>query len=149
MPLTPREIFEAHYSQDRARTFYHSSSYTANPIACAAAAANLDIWRTEPVLDRIAGLQQLQAERLARFRGDKRFSSVRQLGTITALDLTVGDAGYLAGTGPRLYAFFAERGLLLRPLGNTVYVMPPYCIEPGELDLIYDAIDDAARLMAS
>ena len=147
--LCRREIFEAHYSQDRARTFYHSSSYTANPIACAAAAANLDIWRTEPVLDRIAGLRQLQAERLARFRGDKRFSSVRQLGTITALDLTVGDAGYLAGTGPRLYAFFAERGLLLRPLGNTVYVMPPYCIEPGELDLIYDAIDEAARLVAS
>jgi adenosylmethionine-8-amino-7-oxononanoate aminotransferase len=71
---------------------------------------------------------------------------MRQLGTITALDLAVADGGYFANAGPRLQAFFLERGLLLRPLGNTIYVMPPYCTTAAELDLVYAAISDAAAL---
>ena len=141
------EIFAAHYSTDRVRTFFHSSSYTANPVACAAAVANLAIWRTEPVRERVAALAALQAECLQPFRADSRFAAVRQMGTIAALDLRVADAGYLAGAGPRLYAFFATRGLLLRPLGNTIYVMPPYCITATELNLIYNTIAEAADFM--
>jgi adenosylmethionine-8-amino-7-oxononanoate aminotransferase len=144
--LCTPEIFEAHLSEDRAKTFFHSSSYTANPICCAAALANIGVWETEPVRERIAALAALQADRIAPFAGDPRFASVRQLGTITALDLAVEDAGYLAGAGPKLQAFFLGRGLLLRPLGNTIYVMPPYCITAPELDLIYEAISDAAAL---
>lgn len=140
---TPR-IFEAHRSTDRSKTFFHSSSYTANPIACAAANANLEIWQSEPVAGRIDALTQGHAERLAPFRDDPRFTNVRQLGTIAALDLNVPDAGYLAGIGPRLQQFFVERGVLLRPLGNAIYVMPPYCVRPAELDLIYGAIGEAA-----
>ncbi len=143
------EIFEAHLSPDRTRTFFHSSSYTANPIACAAALANLEVWEREPVGERIAALAAAQAERLARFRGDRRFSDVRQLGTMTALDLKVGDAGYLAEVGPRLMAFFLARGVLLRPLGSTIYVLPPYCITPAELDLVYQVIQDAAATIVT
>ena len=143
--LCTAPIFEAHRSADRTKTFFHSSSYTANPIACAAAVANLDIWRTEPVADRVAALAAGHAERLAPFRADTRFVNVRQLGAIAALDLAVGDAGYLAGVGPRLTQYFIDRGVLLRPLGNTIYVMPPYCITPAELDLIYAAIAEAPR----
>jgi adenosylmethionine-8-amino-7-oxononanoate aminotransferase len=143
------EIFEAHLSPDRARTFFHSSSYTANPIACAAALANVEVWEREPVGERIAALAAAQAERIARFRGDRRFSDVRQLGTITALDLKVGDAGYLAEVGPRLMAFFLARGVLLRPLGSTIYVLPPYCITPAELDLVYQVIQDAAATIVT
>jgi adenosylmethionine-8-amino-7-oxononanoate aminotransferase len=146
--LCTPEIFEAHYSQDRSRTFFHSSSFTANPIACAAARANLEIWRDEPVAGRITGLGAMQEKRLERFRGDSRFSNVRRLGTIAALDLKVADPGYLAGIGPRLMAFFLERGILLRPLGNTIYVMPPYGISAAELDLVYDAIAAAAAKFA-
>jgi adenosylmethionine-8-amino-7-oxononanoate aminotransferase len=138
--LATAEIFQAHYSTDRSRTFFHSSSFTANPIACAAARANLEIWRDEPVLERITALAALQEERLGRFRTDSRFTNIRRLGTITALDLDVPDPGYLAGIGPQLAAYFLERGILLRPLGNTIYVMPPYCITAAELDLVYDAI---------
>jgi adenosylmethionine---8-amino-7-oxononanoate aminotransferase len=142
--LASEEIFAAHYSPDRSRTFFHSSSFTANPLACAAARANLQIWRDEPVADRITALAAAQADRLAAFAHDKRFTSVRQIGTVTALDLNVPDPGYLAGRGLELARFFQERGLLLRPLGNTIYVMPPYCVIPGELDLVYDAIRAAA-----
>jgi len=140
---TPR-IFEAHLSSDRTKTFFHSSSYTANPLACAAAVANLEVWAREPAVDRVAALAAGQAQRLAAFAHDGRVKNVRRLGTIAALDLDVRDVGYLADIGPRLYQFFLERGVLLRPLGNTIYVMPPYCIADIELDLVYDAIRAAA-----
>jgi adenosylmethionine-8-amino-7-oxononanoate aminotransferase len=142
--LCTPQIFDAHYSTDRSRTFFHSSSFTANPIACAAARANLQVWREEPVRERIVGLGEMQEQRLAQFTGDARFQNVRRLGTIAALDLKVADPGYLAGLGPELTAFFHARGILLRPLGNTIYVMPPYCVTAAELDLVYDAIGAAA-----
>ncbi len=141
--LCSQEIFDAHYSTDRSRTFFHSSSFTANPIACAAARANLQIWRDEPVLERIAMLGEMQEARLARLRG--RFENVRRLGTITAMDLKVSDPGYLASAAPDLIRFFHARGILLRPLGNTIYVMPPYCVTAEELDLVYNAIAEAAE----
>lgn len=142
--LAGEDIFASHYSEDRAKTFFHSSSYTANPICCAAAVANLDIWENEPVRERIADLAVMQSERLAQFNEDTRFASLRQCGTIAALDLVVKDEGYLANVGPKLYEFFLSRGLLLRPLGNTVYILPPYCITGQELDTVYAAISDAA-----
>jgi adenosylmethionine-8-amino-7-oxononanoate aminotransferase len=142
--LCKAEIFEAHYSSDRARTFFHSSSYTANPICCAAALANLEIWERENVSGRIADVSAMQEDRISRFGNDARFANVRRLGTITALDLHAPGEGYLSTTGPKLLQFFTSRGLLLRPLGNTIYILPPYCIEARELDMLYGAIDEAA-----
>lgn len=136
-------IFDAHYSTDRSRQFFHSSSYTANPIACAAANANLDIWRDEPVLDRIASLADRQAAGLARVARLPGVAAARQIGTIIALDLEVGNAGYLAAVGPTLKAFFMDIGLLLRPLGNTLYAMPPYCMTDAELGQIHEGIAEA------
>jgi adenosylmethionine-8-amino-7-oxononanoate aminotransferase len=146
--LCRAEIFEAHYSTDRRRTFFHSSSYTANPIACAAALANLDIWQSEPVAERIGHVAAMQEERLNRFRDNPRFENLRRTGTIAALDLKVDDQGYLADIGPRLLNFFQSRDLVLRPLGNTIYVLPPYCVSEADLDCIYDAIAEAADALA-
>ncbi|HKX88049.1 MAG TPA: aminotransferase class III-fold pyridoxal phosphate-dependent enzyme, partial [Sphingopyxis sp.] len=133
-------IFEAHFSTDRAKTFYHSSSYTANPIACAAANANLEIWRDEPVQQRIDALADAQAAHLSLLGHDPRVANPRRLGTIAALDIVVPDSGYLSNLAPRLIAFYRDHGILLRPLGNAVYVMPPYCITPDELAQVWDAI---------
>lgn len=133
-------IFDAHYSTDRARTFYHSSSYTANPIACAAANANLEIWRDEPVQARIDALADAQAAHLALLAADPRARSPRLLGSIAAVDIVVPDNGYLSTFAPRLIAFARDHGVLLRPLGNSVYVMPPYCIAPDELAQVWDTI---------
>ncbi|WP_027155469.1 adenosylmethionine--8-amino-7-oxononanoate transaminase [Mesorhizobium sp. WSM2561] len=144
--LATDAIFRAHFSRDRARTFFHSSSYTANPIACAAALANIAIWKDDPVAERVAALSRMQADKVARFDKDPRFENVRATGTIAALDLRVGTAGYLAEVGPRLRAFFLERGLLIRPLGNVIYVLPPYCVTSDKLDQLYGTIDDAADL---
>jgi adenosylmethionine-8-amino-7-oxononanoate aminotransferase len=147
--LCTPEIFDAHLSTDRRRTFFHSSSYTANPIACAAAVANLSIWNSEPVRERIGLLQRMQQERLARFETNPHFLNPRQAGTITALDLDVPKGGYLSDVGPRLRAFFRARKLLIRPLGNVIYLMPPYCVTAAELDRAYEAIDEAAACFAA
>lgn len=147
--LCTAEIFDAHLSTDRRLTFFHSSSYTANPIACAAAVANLAVWNEEPVRERIGALEKMQRERLQRFEADPRFANVRQVGTITALDLEVSAGGYLSEVGPRLRAFFRQRKLLIRPLGNVIYLMPPYCVTAAELDRAYDAIDEAAACFAA
>lgn len=143
--LATAPIFDAHYSIDRARLFYHSSSYTANAIACAAAAANLAIWREEDVLGRIAVLEQRIAMGLANLTLHPAFDNPRQLGTIMAIDLRTDDAGYLSDLAPRLRAFFLKRGLLLRPLGNTIYLMPPYCMTSGQLDVVFRAIGEAGE----
>lgn len=144
--LATHEIYDAHWSDDRSRMFFHSSSYTANPIGCAAAAANLAIWRDEPVLERVRLLGERQQQRLDRLPETAR--NRRRFGTIAACELGPADGGYLSGLAPRLMAFFRERDLLLRPLGNTVYVMPPYAIGEDDLDRIYAAIGEAAELFA-
>ncbi len=145
--LCRHEIFQAHYATDRRRTFFHSSSFTANPIACAAALANLGIWETEPVRERIAALAAMQAKHLDRFRDDARFSGVRQTGTITAMELKTADGGYLAKIGPALQSHFRDARVLLRPLGNTIYVLPPYCVTSEDLQIVYDAIAAAAAIV--
>ncbi|MBU1209909.1 MAG: adenosylmethionine--8-amino-7-oxononanoate transaminase [Alphaproteobacteria bacterium] len=147
--LCSEAIFHAHYSLDRAKTFFHSSSYTANPIACAAGLANIGIWRDEPVLERVANLASMHERRLAAIGGDDTFANVRQCGTIAALDLKVEYAGYLANAGPRLMEFFLSKGILLRPLGNTIYVMAPYCVTLEELDRVYSAIRAASAVVLS
>ena len=138
--MATEAIYAAHLSQDRAKMFFHSSSYTANPIACAAANANLAIWREEPVLARIADLAISQRKRLSGLAEHSAVRNARSIGTITALELGSGEGSYLSQLGPRLLGFFRDRDLLLRPLGNTIYVMPPYCIGDDDLDAIYAAI---------
>lgn len=144
--LASAAIYDAHWSTDRAKTFYHSSSYTANPIACAAALANLAVWREEPVAERIAALAARQAAGLAKLAEVPGIANPRQCGTVIAVDYEGSGAGYLSGLGPKLLAFFRENDLLVRPLGNTAYVMPPYCIEADDLARVHQALEAAAAL---
>lgn len=143
--LSTAAIFDAHLSTDRTKTFFHSSSFTANPIACAAACANLQIWRNEPVMSRVDALTSAHAPLLAELAKQNRFTNLRQIGTIAAMDLNVRETGYLANAGLEMRKAFLKRGVLLRPLGNTIYIMPPYCTTQDELSKIYDAIASVAR----
>lgn len=136
------EIYASHWSEDLRKTFFHSSSYTANPIACAAGVANLAIWRDEPVQERIDALSAHQAEGAKRLAGHARLTGARAMGTILAAEIGVG--GYLSDLGPKLARFFSERNLLIRPLGNTVYLLPPYCATAEDLTRCHDAIFEAA-----
>ena len=146
--MASAQVYDAHYSADRSKQFFHSSSFTANPIACAAANANLAIWRDEPVLERIATLAAREAAGFARIvdarnGGRPGITNLRQCGTIIAFDIDAEDAGYLSQLGPRLLASFRDQDILLRPLGNTIYLMPPYCISQADLDTVFAAIEVA------
>src|SRR5262249_55036520 len=131
--LCTDRIEVAFRSENRIHTFYHGHSYTGNALACAAANANLQIFEEEPVFERIAAIAMINGDRL---RGFERYSVVgetRLIGTIGALELRAEDAGYFSAMRPKLYQFFLERGVLLRPLGNVIYVLPPYVISGDEL----------------
>jgi adenosylmethionine-8-amino-7-oxononanoate aminotransferase len=141
--LCSAEIFQAHYAKDRRRMFFHSSSFTANPLACAAGLANLEVWEREPVAERIAGVAAMQAAFLGKLSSHPLVDSPRRCGTIAAFELRVSDAGYLSQWAMRLREVFRAHNVLLRPLGNTVYVMPPYCISGTELSAVYAAIEEA------
>ncbi len=135
-------IYDAHYSTDRSKLFFHSSSFTANPIACAAANANLAIWQEEQVLDRVASLARHLAAGFETLAAKHPVSNLRQMGSIIALDVDAQDAGYLADVGLKMREGFFSRDILLRPLGNTIYLMPPYCITEPQLSGIFNAVDE-------
>ncbi|MBD3772851.1 MAG: adenosylmethionine--8-amino-7-oxononanoate transaminase [Rhodobacteraceae bacterium] len=146
--MASEAIWQSHFSTDRSKTFFHSSSYTANPIACAAAAENLAIWREEPVLERVERLAERQAAHLSALAEHPAVRNARRCGTVAALELGDATGAYLSDLGPRLLKRFREADLLLRPLGNTVYVMPPYCIGDADLARIWQAIGEAADDLA-
>ena len=141
--MATEDIYQAFYSTDRAKTFFHSSSFTGNALACAAANASLQIWKDEPVTERIAQIHAWQAEAMAHFAARPDVSGTRHTGTIMAFDLRVDDPGYLSGIGPKLYRFCLAQGVLLRPLGQTLYMLPPYCISRDDLNAIVTTLDRA------
>jgi adenosylmethionine-8-amino-7-oxononanoate aminotransferase len=145
--LCTARVEEAFRSDNRLHTFYHGHSYTGNALACAAANANLQIFDDEPVFDRIATIAKINGERLAQLREMHSVGETRQIGTMGAIELVAEDAGYLSKLRPKLYGFFLEHGVLLRPLGNVVYVLPPYVIEPEELHRAYDVIVEAIETL--
>ncbi len=128
---------------DRDRTLFHGHSYTANPIACAAACANLDIFRSEPVFERIAAIERVNQQELPGLRSHPAVGDIRSIGTVAVLELKADDAGYLSRLGPDLYQFFLSRNVLLRPLGNVIYILPPYAITQEEIRHAYEVIKEA------
>lgn len=127
-------IYEAFLSQDRGKTFFHGHSYTANPLACAVGLASLVIFREDGVLARIQALERQLRAGLEPLRRLPWVGDVRVIGGVGVVELASTEAGYLASAGPRLYSAFLSRGLLLRPLGNVVYFMPPYVISDAEAE---------------
>jgi adenosylmethionine-8-amino-7-oxononanoate aminotransferase len=139
---TTGAVYDAFLSDDRAKTFFHGHSYTANPLACAVALASLDLFRDEHVLANVARLGRLLR---AGFEPLRALGDVRVIGGVAAVELASDKPGYLDQIGPRLTAAFLDRGLLLRPLGNVVYFMPPYCITESETAWALDQIAAVLR----
>jgi adenosylmethionine-8-amino-7-oxononanoate aminotransferase len=133
------EIFEGFLSQDRRHTLFHGHSFMANPIACAAARASLALLN-DASAERRSAIEQKHRTALTQIAGHPRVSAPRVLGTVAAFNL--GGAGYLSPVGADLTRFALERGVLLRPLGDVVYVLPPYCTTDAQLDHIYGVIND-------
>ena len=140
------EIHGAFVGTDRARTFYHGHSYTGNPIAAAAAVASCRIFEREPVFERINRIAEIHRARLAAIKDHPAVGDVRSIGTMAAIELRAEDPGYASKMRSRLYKFFIDVGVLLRPLGNVVYILPPYAISSAELNFIHDRIFESLAL---
>ena len=136
---TTNAVFDAFLSDDRTKTFFHGHSFTANPLACAVALASLDLLEEGRVLERVARLERQLRDGLAPLKDVPRVADVRVLGGVGVVELA-SDGGYLDSLGPRLYDAFLKRGILLRPLGNVLYFMPPYVITDSEVDWVIESI---------
>jgi len=138
------KIFEAFLSDDKLKTLYHGHSFTANPVACAASLASLDILLDERTLmniKRIAQQHLLFSEKIA---NHPKVKTSRQTGTIMAIEWETGESTtYLSSLRDKLYTYFLDKGIVLRPLGNIVYILPPYIITNEELAYIYSTIIQA------
>ena len=141
------DLFREFISDDHSRTFFHGHTYTANPIACAVALASLDLTTSPECTEARARIVASHTSFIERLRGEDGLSSPRAQGTIVACDLeTKESGGYQHTAAQRARDFFIERGVLLRPLGNVVYFMPPYCVSDDELRRGYDAVVEFARV---
>ncbi len=129
-----KEIYDAYYSIDKSKMFFHSSSYSANPVSLAAASANLDLWKDKKPLNEVKRINEYYKKQLP------NFNNARILGDIFAFEADNSQNNYVSNIGTKLYSYFLENGVLLRPLGNTVYVMPPYCIKEESLDKIFSLL---------
>ena len=141
-------VHESFYSPDRSRTFFHGHSYTANPLGCAAAIASLKIFDSEPVFERIAAIEKVHRERAPILAKHAMVVDTRMIGTVMAVELKAGDPGYFSQLRPSLYDFYLSKGVLLRPLGNVVYILPPYVITPEQLHYVYDVIAESLDRVA-
>ncbi len=125
------------------KTFFHGHSFTANPIACAAALASLELFEQASCQASILAIKKKHQDFCEGFSPTNfpSIESVRSKGVVLAITYKAEQRqGYLSEMRNRLYIYFLEKGILMRPLGNTVYVVPPYCITAEELDTIYQAI---------
>lgn len=135
------DIYTAFLSADRSKTFFHGHSYTANPVACAAALASFDLLMNEECRQNIRMISESHLAFIQDNQGNRLFRNLRSRGTILAMDIETDEqSSYFHSLGSHLYSFFLKQGIILRPLGNTIYLMPPYCIRKEELERIYQAI---------
>lgn len=136
-------IYDAFLADDRAKAFFHGHSYTANPVSCAAAGASLDLLLSPRCLAQRQGIQAFYESAPVKTLAANKLKNARALGTVFAAELpTMQASSYLNEAGAALATLARSRGVLLRPLGNTVYVMPPYCISTSELTTIFAAIEE-------
>jgi adenosylmethionine-8-amino-7-oxononanoate aminotransferase len=135
-------IYDACVSDDKTKTFFHGHSYTANPTACAAALASMDLMERKETFESIKRISKLHAEFGEIIKSNENVLEARTIGTILAVEIkTPEQTGYMNSLAEKISSWFIERGILLRPLGNVLYVLPPYCISNEDLSYIYANIE--------
>jgi len=139
-----QQIYDAFLSDDKLKTLFHGHSFTANPIACASALASLDLTLHPDTLRNIKRIEARHQAFARKIKRHKKLKDVRQTGTIIAFEWETGqDSSYFSSLRDNLYKYFLAEGVILRPLGNIIYILPPYCIKDENLEFIYKKIEAA------
>ncbi len=137
-----QDIYNAFCSDDNKKTLFHGHSYTANPIAISAALASLDILEKDETWKKIKNIEQNHINFIERIKSNKNIKTINSLGTILSIELESGsDTSYLNNLRNKITDYFIKEKILIRPLGNIIYLMPPYCINTKELKYIYSRIE--------
>jgi adenosylmethionine-8-amino-7-oxononanoate aminotransferase len=139
-----QQIYDAFLSEDRLKTLFHGHSFTANPVACAAALASLDLFMEPSTMESIERITASHSQFAEKIKNHLKVKTIRQTGTIFAMEWETGtDTSYFNSLRDKLYLYFLDAGIILRPLGNTIYILPPYCITDKQLNYIYSKIEQA------
>ena len=141
-----QKIYDAFYDDDITKGFFHGHTYSANPLACTAAIAGIDLLVSNEIKTRILEINHKHLAFENHIKKHKNISSTRCLGVIFALDLIVEMDRY-GSFRDKLFDYFMDEGVFLRPLGNTIYIVPPFIITNKELDRIYEVIENAIELI--
>ncbi len=134
------QIYSAYVEDDAMKTFFHGHSFTANPIACTAALASLDLLELPKCIEQIEWISAQMSQFAHQLKSNKSIKNIRCLGTILAFELNIGKDDYLNSISKDITQRSLEKGIYLRPLGNTIYLMPPYCINNADLCNIYAVV---------
>ncbi len=141
LTISTDEIYDAFLSDEKTKALLHGHSFTGNALACAAACASLDLFEREETWKRITSLCKSNLEFSKTLENHPKIQEIRLCGTILAIELkSVEGNTYFSGIRDIAYRYFLDNGLLIRPLGNVIFINPPYCITDTELELIYEKI---------
>lgn len=134
-------VYDAFWSDDKYKTLFHGHSFTANPLACTAALASMELLLQKETQMNIKRISQQHSEFIKVLTSHPKVENARQIGTILAFDFQTGQGtSYFNEIGKKLYNEFLQRGIIMRPLGNILYLVPPYCISSEELNTVYQNI---------
>ena len=137
------KIYQAFYSDDKGKTFLHGHSYTGNALACSVANASLDLFEKEDVWQNIEAISEMQSEFVRLILSNPGVRAARSFGTIAALELEANEeSSYFNEAGKEAYKFLLEKGIILRPLGNVIVIIPPYCITRKDLNYLHNSIEE-------
>ena len=143
-----QELFEAFYSDDINKALFHGHTFTANPTGCAAALASLKLLQTQEMQSNIIRVNKSHLAFQKHIENHPKVATTRVLGVIFALEIkTESQASYYGTLRNKLYDFFIENGVILRPVGNIVYILPPYIIEDDQLRKIYTVVKNALDIV--
>ena len=143
-----QDLFDAFYSDDINKALFHGHTFTANPTGCAAALASLELLQTQTMQAHIARVHQSHLAFQERIKRHPKVAVTRVLGVIFALEIkTDGAASYYGTLRNKLYDFFIENGVILRPVGNIVYILPPYIITEAQLEKVYRVVENALEIV--
>ena len=134
------EIYSSFLGDTLSKAFLHGHSFTANPIGCTAAIASLELLEKEECQKSIAHISEQHKAFTSTIQYHPMLRNIRQTGTILAMDIHASEIGYSSNVKDMLYSHFIENGVILRPLGNVIYIIPPYCIKDSELKKVYKSI---------
>lgn len=138
-------IYQAYVQDDQLKTFFHGHSFTANPLACTAALASLHLLQQPACLAQIQWITTRHQQFAATLHGHPNIRNMRLLGTLLAFEINRGKDEYLNNISQAITAYCLSKGVYLRPLGNTLYLMPPYCITPEELETVYATVNEVVN----